>query len=229
MRAVLDAGDETGLKNAYVDRVERHHLRRALARCPPGVSVDLGCGAGRLTDLHAGHARRVLALDANDALLAAGRERGFPSSAWPVRGDFRRIPLRSGSCDTVATTGVLIHAASPEEFAAVAAEVARVLRPGGAAVFVEHISARPETEFREGIAYRTVPDFVGPFEAAGFRLESARAIRKTPSRLLHWAQTRRLPRFLWGLAAAAEPLLAHRGREGPSYRDYLFLFRKPGP
>lgn len=224
LRAVLDEGDEKGIKNAWVDFVERRVLRRVLKEKPYRVAVDLGCGVGRLTGLLAEGGARVAALDASEALLGAARRRGFPSGARPVRADLRVVPLRDGAADLVVSCNVLIHMVADEDLRAAAREVARILRPWGRALILEHLSPSGATARREGIVFRSLEDLAGAFESAGLRLDSVRPVRKSPSRILHWVLRGRVPRALWGAAADLEARMVRRGRVLPDYRDHLLVF-----
>jgi arsenite methyltransferase len=103
----------------------------ALARLRPGaVALDLGCGAGatveRLTDRYG---LTAVGVDPSTTLIAAARARR-PDLPL-VRGRGERLPLPDGAFDAVFTECVLSLAADP---AAVLAETARVLRPGGVLV-----------------------------------------------------------------------------------------------
>lgn len=227
LRAVLDPGDPDNVKNAYVDRLEREHLGRVLGPGPLGTVVDVGAGVGRLTPFLADRAERVLGLDLSEDLLRAARGRGVPAGAGFVRGNVRRLPVRDGAAGVVVSCGVMCHMVEDAWLAEVAGEMRRILRPGGRAVFIEHVNRDPVTERREGIVFRSVADFLRPFEAMGFLVEAAGPLRKSPSRLIHWARKGWLPRPLWGLAARLEPWLATRGRVPPDYRDHLFLLRRP--
>jgi ubiquinone/menaquinone biosynthesis C-methylase UbiE len=225
---VLDETDETGLKNAYTDLVERVQLGRALGRRPLRVAVDLGCGQGRLSGLLARRADRVVALDACLPMLLAAR-RGILENISPVRADLRQIPLRDGSVDLVLTANVLIHLVEDADLDKTAAEIARVLAPGGRTLLLEHAAAAG-TFRREGIVYRSPPDMARAFERAGLHALSSSPIRKMPSRFVHWARRGYLPRVLWPLAARIEPLHAVVGSVEPDYRDQLLVLARPaGP
>lgn len=94
---------------------------------PPGqLTVDAGCGEGRLTrDLQArGH--RTVGVEPSPTLLAAARE------ADPA-GDYREgaaeaLPLGDGAADLVVAFMVLQDV---DDLQAAVADCARVLRPGG--------------------------------------------------------------------------------------------------
>src|SRR6185295_4273440 len=81
---------------------------------------------------------RVTGLDfAPKALAAASRRAGPLGAGWsPVVGDAERLPLDDASVDTVVCTLAGCTFARPER---VFAEMRRVLRPGGQALFLEHV------------------------------------------------------------------------------------------
>ena len=225
LRSVLDAGDPDNLKNEFVDFLERRSLARALGAGRYSRALDLGCGVGRFFGLLATRCDRVVGLDATQALLKLAASR-IPSPSFSLaRGSALEIPLRDASISLVLSVGVLIHAVEPQDLERVAREVARVLQPGGLFVALEHM-APESTVKREGIVYRSVADFGRPFVDAGLRIESSVAVRKVPSRIVHWVRTRRLPRALWSVGAALEARLATRGRAAPDYRDHLFVMRR---
>src|SRR5689334_17305873 len=63
-----------------------------VARVPPGVRADVGCGPGWHSD-DLGHP--VVAFDAAPAM--AGQVRSFSPNAWPLVADLERLPFRRGA------------------------------------------------------------------------------------------------------------------------------------
>lgn len=114
-------------------------LERALGAPLPdgGVAVDLGAGTGHVAiKLALTHRfQRVVAVDISRRMLEkaslAAREHGCCVDA--VVSDLQRLPFDDGSVDLVVGCAVLHHLPDP---GAVLREVARVLRPGGACVFI---------------------------------------------------------------------------------------------
>jgi arsenite methyltransferase len=128
--------------------------------------LDLGAGTGLLAWAAC---RRVVtgsvvALDlSRDTLLELGRHVGHePSGGAPsaVQGEVLRLPFGSQTFDAVVARSVLIYVQDKQ---AAAAEVYRVLRPGGRVSIFEPINAAPR---RYGQGDEEVPDDLRPHHAA---------------------------------------------------------------
>ena len=92
--------------------------------------LDLACGAGRHALALAHRGARVVGLDLSPPLLREAR-RLFPL-ALLVRGDIRRLPIRTGALDAVVNLFTSFGYFDRDELhEAVIEDVARVLRPGG--------------------------------------------------------------------------------------------------
>jgi ubiquinone/menaquinone biosynthesis C-methylase UbiE len=123
-------------------------LARALrTRDQRGLAiVDMACGSGAfLHDLTATFPRAtVIGLDLSPAYLAQARSRaGVPG----VEANVERLPFADGSLDALSCI-YLFHELPPRIRPAVAAEFARVLRPGGVLAFADAVQAadRPNLE-----------------------------------------------------------------------------------
>jgi SAM-dependent methyltransferase len=107
-----------------------YHLQALVALADPRWAVgDLGCGTGHVAAAVAPFVGRVIAVDRSGDMLQAARRRlrEFPH-AEVRRGDLEALPIDSVSLDVATLMLVLHHAPDP---AAVLADAARVLRPGG--------------------------------------------------------------------------------------------------
>ena len=103
-------------------------LRRELRRLPgPGRAVDIGAAGGGNTRVLKEHGWQALALEYSEGAAGVARTRGIAVG----RADARQIPLGSGTCGLVTAFDVLEHI--DEDYLA-AAEIARVLQPGGTAL-----------------------------------------------------------------------------------------------
>jgi ubiquinone/menaquinone biosynthesis C-methylase UbiE len=88
--------------------------------------ADLGCGSGAFTHLLTQTGYDCVGLDLSAKLLALGR-RKYPQLQL-IAGDIEQLPFGDASLDGILLSGVVHHLPDPSRCAA---EVFRVLRPGG--------------------------------------------------------------------------------------------------
>lgn len=189
-RSVLDA-QNLGAEGGRVDfaRVvglaETADVRWALDWLGPleGKRVlDLGGGLGAMALMLARRGAEVVVADLSAPRLAAARRALAP---FPESRRIRfaacvaeSLPFADGAFDAVATKSVLIHTRLP----AAAAECARVLAPGGRAVFIEPQARNPFSNAYRRLAapreWAAITTYFGPpqwrivagaFRARGFR------------------------------------------------------------
>ena len=94
--------------------------------------LDLGCGAGFLSNALAKIGHRVTGVDASEESLAVAARHDPGHSVEYVVGDARALHFADASFDVVCAMDFLEHVDQP---ARVVAEAARVLAPGGAFFF----------------------------------------------------------------------------------------------
>ena len=118
--------------------------RRSLVGRAAGDTLEIGAGTGANVPFYGALVRRLVLLEPDDAMAARLRQRlaeARPAEVVSARAE--SLPFADGSFDTVVSTLVLCSVDDP---AAAVAEVARVLRPAGRLLFVEHVRserARP--------------------------------------------------------------------------------------
>jgi SAM-dependent methyltransferase len=100
-------------------------LRRLTA--PPGRALDIGAAGGGNTRVLRAHGWQAVALEYSESVADVAKARGIPA----IRADARELPLESASCGLVTAFDILEHI--DEDYLA-AAEIARVLKPGGTAL-----------------------------------------------------------------------------------------------
>lgn len=214
---------------AYFDRlaeIERRHwwtlgmwrlaalwLGRAISSRRGLLALDLGCGTGetalRLSRLKG--VDRVIGIDPSpDALAHAQRRHGFPL----LRGSATAIPLSGATCDVVTCFDVFQHLPPGGDLIA-AAEIARVLAPGGLAV----IRSNGRGFSGSSLAYR-IEDLVHVLQSSGLRVRRASYANCLPA-LAQEARGR------LSLADRSRNVLAHpnggglRIRMPPAWRNHL--------
>jgi ubiquinone/menaquinone biosynthesis C-methylase UbiE len=83
---------------------EEHELEALLARLPAVDGcflVEVGCGDGRLTRRYSGHVGTVLAIDPDEAAVAAFRREGVAGNVDVRATSIDRLELPDGSVDVV--------------------------------------------------------------------------------------------------------------------------------
>lgn len=102
----------------------RRYLRTLFAKLGKGdVLLDLGCGPRPYQDLYETYYSRTIGADLADS--------PFPKAKIDLYCSATKVPLESGSLDTILCTEVLHDLAEPGDFFN---ECKRLLRPGGALV-----------------------------------------------------------------------------------------------
>lgn len=134
------------------DALVESALVGALGTAPLGHVLDIGTGTGRMAEIFAGSAERVVALDKSPAMLRVARARlqhlGGEGIEM-IQGDFASLPLASATIDTVLFHQVLHFAQNPAD---ALRESARVTRAGGRVAIVD-FSAHQREELRERHAH----------------------------------------------------------------------------
>lgn len=168
-------------------------LAAALADAPLGHLLDIGTGTGRMAELFAPHAERIVALDKNLEMLRVARAKlqHLPAAQIElVQGDFGDLPFADASFDTVVLHQVLHFAPDP---APALAEAARVLRGGGRIAIVDFASHDHEElrtrhqHARLGFSDRQMAELL---RAAGFAPAAPVALEGGPLVVKIWTARR---------------------------------------
>jgi ArsR family transcriptional regulator len=114
------------------------------------VVGDLGCGTGQVAAALAPFVARVVAVDRSGDMLQAARRRLRDLTNVDVRrGELEALPIADGELDAATLLLVLHHLPDP---AAVLAETARALRPGGRLLIADMLPHDHE-EYRQQMGH----------------------------------------------------------------------------
>lgn len=177
--------------------VDDREVERALVAALEGRTihdlVDMGTGTGRVLEVLAPYVERGIGIDLSREMLAVARanlERAGVRHCMVRQGDITQLPLAAASADAVTIHQVLHYAADP---AAVVAEAARVLQPGGLLLVVDFAPHQLEV-LRDEHAHRRLgfadEEVAGWLRAAGL---TPGPITRLPGRQLTvvlWTATR---------------------------------------
>ena len=104
---------------------------------PPVIVADLGAGEGLLSELLARRAKKVIAVDNSEKIVAFGankaKKNGLKNLEFRL-GDLEEPPVEPQSVDLVILSQALHHAKNPDRAIAAAH---RILRPGGQVMILD--------------------------------------------------------------------------------------------
>jgi ubiquinone/menaquinone biosynthesis C-methylase UbiE len=117
----------------------REVRRQALAQAS-GRTIDLGAGTGANLELYPEAVGELVLAEPDPHMAKQLREKlaRSPRAAQPIEASAEKLPFEDASFDTAVFTLVLCTVPNPQ---AALAEAARVLKPGGRLLFVEHVRA----------------------------------------------------------------------------------------
>jgi ArsR family transcriptional regulator len=129
------------IRSLYVPEAEvESGLLRLVGAAEIGDFLDIGTGTGRILEVFASRVRRGVGIDLSHEMLRVARarlEQAGIRNCQVRHGDFYNLTVPTASFDAAVMHQVLHYA---EEPAAVIAEAARVLRPGGRLLLVDFAS-----------------------------------------------------------------------------------------
>jgi ArsR family transcriptional regulator len=203
------------IRSLYIDEAEvEAALIEIIAAADPRDLLDIGTGTGRMLEILAPRVEHAVGIDQSREMLSVARvnlERAGLENGRVRRGDMYQLAVPDASFDAVVVHQVLHYADRP---AAVIAEAARVLRPGGVLVLVDF--APHDLEFlRDEHAHRRLgfadPEIAEWCRAAGLDPGPPRPLPGDPLTVVIWTAQRRgataNPRQLGNLREAAPTAL----------------------
>lgn len=140
-----------GIRRTYDDRARRYDatvgraenlmlgdFRRQFGALMVGETLEIGVGSGLNLPWYTASVRWCAGLDLSTGMMDVARERaarlGLPMRF--VQGDAQQLPFPDGAFDTVGVSLALCTVPNPEQ---ALREMARVCRPAGRIVLLEHV------------------------------------------------------------------------------------------
>jgi SAM-dependent methyltransferase len=178
------------IRSLQVDEVE---VEKALVTAFAGRRVhdlvDMGTGTGRVLEVLGPHVERAIGIDLSREMLSVARtnlERLSLSNCMVRQGDIAQLPLPAAAADAVTIHQVLHYAIDP---AALVAEAARVLEPGGRLAIVD-FAPHGEEILRDQHAHRRLgfedAEVEGWLRAAGLEPGPASRLPGKPLTVVVW-------------------------------------------
>ncbi len=127
---------DRGLKNT--EEAGLREMRRDLLAQAQGRTIDVGAGTGANLGLYPEAVTELVLAEPDPHMLKQLRSKAEGGGPQIVQAPAERLPFEDSSFDTAVFTLVLCTVPDP---AAALDEVARILRPGGRMLFIEHVRA----------------------------------------------------------------------------------------
>ena len=139
-----------------------------------GTAMEVGCGAGRMTNALAETFETVVAVDVSPGMLDFARQHvAKPNIEW-LETDGQHLPASDNSIDHVFSCHVFQHLPSPNAVFAQFREIHRILRPGGSLFVHLQVHAFPQINRRFARLARRL--YSGHFALASINAEIRRRI-----------------------------------------------------
>jgi SAM-dependent methyltransferase len=164
---------------AYLDR----SLTDVTNKEAIGVAAEICCGSGEAFALYKDAVSRGIGVDISARMLAAARRKHVSGKLVFVQGDATQLPLKDEGFDTIFMLGGIHHVGNR---AALFAEIARVLRPGGRFIWREPVSDFWLWRLLRWIIYRASPILDHTTERPLRYVETAPFLTQAGLRLEHW-------------------------------------------
>jgi SAM-dependent methyltransferase len=118
--------------------------------------VEIGPGPGLTTDLLVAQLPRITAVELDESLAAALRERTTGGNVEVLHADATSMPIESGRFSGAVSFTMMHHVPTVELQDAVLTEVGRVLRPGGLLVASDSVASEELAAFHDDDIYNPV-------------------------------------------------------------------------
>lgn len=129
-----------GFLNPHIQKRERKRSALIREKCQGAVVLDYGCFEGAETQSYLDHgAARVFGVDIADEAIGRARARITDPRASFHAADAHALPFDSETIDLIVGRAILHHLDLDRAYR----ELARLLKPGGIATFVEPLKGNP--------------------------------------------------------------------------------------
>jgi ubiquinone/menaquinone biosynthesis C-methylase UbiE len=155
--SVIDSKDKSGLKAVYMKIAHEGAIRSFIKNINPGEKVlDFGCGMGRILEYDLFLNADYYGADISSEMIKNARQK------WENRShtnfyvyDGTSLPFESATFDYVISTWVFQHIIDDNKLEKLIDELAKLLRPNGALLFIEQIRKNEYVEiFENGTPFK---------------------------------------------------------------------------
>ena len=155
--SVIDPKDKSGMKAAYMKIVHEGAIKSFIKEIKPGERVlDFGCGVGRILEYDLFLNADYYGIDISSGMIKNARQKwkNRPHTNFYVYNG-TLLPFEHETFDYVISTWVFQHIVEDNKLEELIAELAGLLRPNGALLFIEQVRYNEYIElFRNGTPFK---------------------------------------------------------------------------
>jgi ubiquinone/menaquinone biosynthesis C-methylase UbiE len=220
LTAVIDPNDIKGRKNTYIDILQKLALSKHLDK-NPSVTIDLGCGIGRLSNMLSKISDFVVGIEITKEMLNfAIQQVKYPNIGF-VLFDGINLPIKNEKVDLVVTISVLQWITNTVKLKKLINEIKRCVKPKGVLLFIEQVT-RNKRRFQ-----RHYKEYIQLFEENNLKIISAYPIRKGHCLILYPILLGFVPKsWFIPLAKMEMWIRRHLWSSKWDYEDYLFKLER---
>jgi SAM-dependent methyltransferase len=216
----IDPADKRGLKNYYIDLLQKIALEEVLELKGDEVVLDFGCGGGRFSYWIAPKVGKVIGLERTPEMIQLAEKNRKANNVDFVLYDGVRLPILSCLFDIILSVWVLQYMEG-DTLKKTLSELTKYLKKGGKIYLIEQVSDNPKVERPK------VEEYLQAFKESKFECLEYYPIRNGRWWLLYLIRFGVIPKGWFGQIAHYE--LEKRRREKgfvSYYKDFLFVLRK---
>jgi SAM-dependent methyltransferase len=220
LRSGIDPADRKGLKNYYIDLLQKMALEEVLELKGDEIVMDFGCGRGRIAYWIAPKVKKVVGLEITREMIdLAERHRTAENVEFMVY-DGVRFPVVPYPFDIILSLWVLQYMEG-EKLKRTVSELAQHLREDGKLCLIEQASDNPK------VRRPKVEEYLQAFKESKLECLRYYPIRSGRWWLLYLIRYGLIPKN-WFSRIAHDELLKRRRERGRIhvYKDFLFLLKK---
>lgn len=216
----IDPADRRGLKNYYIDLLQKIALEEVLELKGDEVVLDFGCGSGRFSYWIAPKVRKVVGLEEALKMIQLAEKNRKADNVDFMLYDGIHFPMLSYLFDIILSVWVLQYMQG-DTLKKTLFELTRYLKKGGKIYLIEQVSDNPKVERPK------VEEYLQALKESKLECLEYYPIRNSRWWLLYLIRYGMIPKK-WFRRIARYELKERRRERGfiRFYKDYLFILRK---
>jgi SAM-dependent methyltransferase len=217
----IDPADRRGLKNYYIDLLQKMALEEVLELKGDEVVLDFGCGSGRMTYWIAPRVKKVIGLEITPEMIELAEKNRTAKNVEFMVYDGVHFPVFTFPFDLILSVGVL-QVMKGELLKSTLFSLAQFLKKDGRFYLIEQASDNPKS------GRPKVKEYLQAFEESKLKCLQYYPIRKGRWWLLYLIRYGMILKRWFPQVAFWELERKRKIEKNISYyKDYLFLLKKP--